>query len=197
MLPLLLPLALSGISALSGAFGNKQKTTSSTQLAPEFTGLRDALIPMLADRLRSSVDLSGMEANNTAGINKTYANVGQGLTNNLTARGLGSSPIADASRTRLSIARAGDINQMKNTLPLIQEQIQGSRLAQALAGLNLGYDSGTRTTIGTSGGGLGGMFGGLGGMLGFLYGQGAFGDGGGAGGGRVPLNFMGDLSNYA
>jgi hypothetical protein len=172
MLPLLLPLALSGASFLGGLFGNHRSQTTTNPIDPAYSGIQSALIPMIQKRLANSADLSGLRAGNVSAINQDYAAGEKALTNRLTARGLGSSPVAGAGIASLQRARVGSIASMDQKLPLIQDQMQQDALQQALVAINA---SRPQKVEGNIGGGAGGALGGLGGMLGFLYGQGAFG----------------------
>jgi hypothetical protein len=75
-------------------------------------------------RLQGSTDLSGLTANTISGINQAYGGVGQNIANNLTARGLATSPVAGLSDTNTQLARAGTIAQFLNQVPLLQRQLQ-------------------------------------------------------------------------
>lgn len=203
-LPLLLPLALSGASLIGGMFGNKgggkQTSTSTTTptLDPAFKGLQDIILPNIINRLKGPALPPGIGEMNTAAINKTYANAQTGLANTLTARGLGTSPVAGAAEAQLQGNRAGDIVRMKQTLPILEMEQQRANLMDALQALQLGRGTQTNSTV-TGGGGagskIGGGISGLASMLGFLYGSGQL-NLGGAGGGGGAMNLLGTQPSY-
>ena len=198
MLPFLAPLLLGGGSFLGGLFGNRNKQSSSSSSSstnttmpswdPAFTGLRDLIMPITMKRLTDPQSFSKqLGERGIADINRTYDLAEQGLGNRLTARGLGSSPVAGAGEGNLAGGRAGDIVGLLRDLPLIDRQIQDQDLnmAQNFLGMGRGMTStGTATNTGTATGSQGGGFGGglqsMMSMLAYLYGSGAFGGGGGA-----------------
>lgn len=182
---------------LSNKKANKNKTTSSNTstssstptMAPEYQGIQQQLIPMIQNRLANPYKLPpGFEQAGIRNINKTYDLAGQGLANNMTARGLGRSAIAGAGENALASGRASEIVQYQGTLPLIQRQFQQEDIGQAMNLMNMGRGvSNTGTQTGTSesqvGGGspLGAGLSGLAQALAFMRGRGMF--GGGAAGG--------------
>ncbi len=201
--PLALPLLGMGISAISGMFGRKntqQQTNTNTNthnnvasstptLAPQYEGIQNAIMPMIMKRLSGSTGLpAGVAERGIADIGRTHDLVKQRSDNNLTSRGLGTSPVAahvDAIGER---ARAGDIADFHAKTPMMEREFQNDDLAQAMTLMNFGKGTtstsagagtgtGGGTGTGTSGGGIGGAMGDVGSMLGFLIGQGAFGGG--------------------
>jgi hypothetical protein len=172
MHPIVAPLIMGGLSALGGIFGNKKQTqTSMPKVNPAYTPIQQALISSIMERLRSPSSLpSGYEAGQIRDINNTYGLAGQNLSNRLTARGLGSSPVAATGLTNMGIARAGQISTMQGTLPLLERQMQNEDLSMAGNVLRTGMGQETTTPSNM----VGGAFTSAANMLAFLYGQGSF-----------------------
>ncbi len=177
--PLLIPAALGAASFFGGLFGQKQKSTTTTQptLDPAYGPLQQQLINMAMVRLRGGGLPSGYEARRISDINNTYDLINQSRENTLTARGLAGSPVAAAGDTRAETARGGDIVRFQQGLPLLERQLSLEDMfnAQNLLGQGRGQQT---TGQQTGGGGVAGGLSGLASMLGFLYGQGAFQSGG-------------------
>lgn len=185
-----IPLIATGVSALAGMFGNKNRnqqrrgtattTTAPTALAPEYNALQSAIMPSIMKRLSSSTDMTGYENAGIGKINRTFDLGKQSVSNDLTARGLGSSPIAGAAMQRHETGRIGQIAGFQNSLPMVQRQMQDDDLAAALQMLNFGRSTAGSTSTSnqmSEEGGPGALAGGLdnmASMLGFLIGQGAF-----------------------
>lgn len=182
----LIPLALGGLSFLSGAFKNRDKrtsqnstSTSSSAFGPTGTALNDRLLQMIQSRLTGGpADITGYSAEGIKGINRTFDAGGQGLSADLTARGLSDSPAAVAPLSRFAGARSGSISAFQNTLPLLQREWQADDLG--LATRLLGLQPQTTTTTGTATGTqfgqpLAGGLAELGTILGDLMAKGAFG----------------------
>ena len=198
-----LPLIGLGATAIGSLFGNKnqggQRQTGTSQststigptvLGPEYAGLQSAIMPMIHKRLLSPGGLPrGYEESGITRINRTHDLGKQSLANNLTARGLGSSPIAGAADTRSEMGRLSDIVGFQNTLPMLGRQMQNEDLGMGMDALEFGRSLAgrTATTSGNTSGtttnqGGGGMIGNLSSMLGWMIGNGAFG-----GLGKAPL----------
>jgi len=169
--PLLLPLITSGLSFAGGLFGNKSKQTTT----PNYGPLQGLIQDLIRRRLQGSQDMSGYTAQGMQNVNHTYDLIGQSQANDLTARGLGTSPVAGAVDATRQNARGGAIANFQNSVPLLQRQLQGDDLGLA------GSLFGGRTTTGDEGGGLAGGFTNLAAMLGYLQKKNAFGRGGGGG----------------
>ena len=75
-------------------------------MLPEFKTLSDMLRSRAEDRLRGSMDMSGIEATGIQGINDAYGGAEMALENSLTSRGLGTSPVAGAANLNLGRRRA-------------------------------------------------------------------------------------------
>lgn len=210
-----LPLAGAIGSYFSNKAGKKQKqtstqtttsantATSAPTVTPEYSPLQKMLIDRATASLQRPAALPrGYEEQGIRGINRTYDLAEQSLGNNLTARGLGGSPIAGAAEGRLSGGRASDIVQFQGTLPLLERQMQQEDLASAMNMLNFGIGrstTGSNTGSGTTAGNMqyneGSPFGAgistLAQLLGFFYGQGAFGGSGGAKPGNLGQGYFG------
>lgn len=174
-MPFWIPLALAAGSAIGGALANKKKDTASTlpQTVPEYQPLQDVILKQIMGRLTNPGGLpQSYAAEGVQGINHTYDLVSQGLSNNLTSRGLSTSPIAGSAIANLERGRAGDINHFQASLPLVARGLQDDDLSRAINVLGLGRGT-TSTGTTSSGGGVGGAATNLSQMLGYLYGTGA------------------------
>ena len=177
MLPFLIPLLMSGASFLGGALANRKKTSTSTSmptLDPSFGPLQSMLLKNATDRLQNPVSLAGgpFETGGTANINKTFDIGKQSLENVLTARGLGTSPVAGSALARHETGRIGAIAGFRSNIPLWDQERQQQDMQSALQ--LLGQGRGNTNTLTSPGNVLGGGLEGLAQMLGFLMGQGAF-----------------------
>lgn len=171
--PLVAPLIMAGGSLLGGLLGNRKQTQTTTPtMDPAYSGLQSQLLSMITNRLRQGSSLpAGYEAGQIGQINNTFARAGQGLQNRLTAAGLANSPVAGAGLANMDAARAGQIVQMQQKLPLMERDMQSQDLGMAQALMGMGR--GTQTTQG--GNMLGGGITSLTDMLAYLYGKGALG----------------------
>lgn len=221
--PLLVPAITTGLSLLSGLFKNKgakpatnastgaygNTNTSTPTLAPEYKGLQDMILPIVSKRLSDPGGLPpGYLEGGLAKIGRTHDLVKQRADNNLTSRGLGTSPVAahvDAVGER---ARTSDIVDFQNEVPMLERQMENDDLASAMSLMNFGRGntstgSGTNSGSGQAMGQQQGAFANgmdeMTSMLGFLIGQGAF--GGGTKVGKLPIggnplaNFSNSLPN--
>lgn len=204
-----------GVSMLGSLFSKKgqQQTTSNnsstnnststvgpTQLDPQYAGLQNMIMPMIMKRLQSPGGVPrGYEEAGIRSTNRTYDLGKQSLDNNLTARGLGTSPIAGAAGTRLETGRLGSISDFQQSLPMIGRQMQNEDLATAMQNLEFGRslaghtvtNTGTNTSTGQAttsqgGGKVSNMIGDMAGMLGWMYGNGMFKGGAKAGAPNTP-----------
>ena len=133
------PLVTAGISTLGQVLGNRKaaRTSTSTPTIPApYQPLADILRKRAEERLQSSVDLSGYQAGGIQDINQAFSGVQQSIANDLTRRGLASSPTAGTAMTNVELARGGNIAQFLNTLPLLQRQMQGQDIGLAQSVLN-------------------------------------------------------------
>ncbi len=175
--PLLVPLAIAAGSAIAGGLSNTKAARTSTAMptvSPEYKTLGDLLRSRAEERLRSTIDMRGYEANGISNINDAFGGISQTLNNNLTSRGLGTSPVAGAVDANTQMARGGNIAQFLNTIPQLQRQMQSDDMTQAM---NIFQQGLGQTNVG-AGSALGSAFGSGAEMLAFLHGKGAFGGGG-------------------
>lgn len=198
----LLPLAMMAGSAISGMLKNKAAknaskqamtttsqntgtTTSTPTLDPQYKPLQDMILPSITKRLSNPQGLpAGYLENGIQAINESYRDASMGLDNDLTARGLGTSPAAALPTTMMQRGRASDIAKFRNSSAMMGRQMENEDLATALSALQFGRGTtssttggGTTSSTGTGGGGslLGGALEGLAPALGWLMGSGAFG----------------------
>lgn len=202
---LALPLGALALSMFSGSRRPKPATntqtgtntgtsTSTPTTAPAFEGLQNMILPMITRRLSQPSALpEGFVEGNLANINRTHDMVKQGLDNDLTSRGLGTSPVAGHAMSVFNRGRASDIVGFQNKIPGIERDMANDDLDMAMRILGMGQGRTTTSTgsnTGTGsfqqpGGGWEGALGGFGDMLGFLIGSGMLGKNKtGAGSGR-------------
>jgi hypothetical protein len=177
-----LPYIAGGASFLGGLVGNKSKATSTSTptFDPSFSPLKDTILKMTMSRLNTDPNLAGYQAGGIRDINRVFGNVAQGENNNLTTRGLATSPVAATVDATRENARAGQVASFENSIPMLARQLKAEDLAAASGFLNMGRGQ-TTTGTQTSGGGLGGGIEQLAQFLGYASGKGAFGKPGGTG----------------
>jgi hypothetical protein len=146
MAGLAIPLAISGISALSGLFSNKKSTatqqqnttndvnTTDTQqvdlsnlpqYSPEMQQVLEFLTSLYRDRALSNQDLSGYTGQGLRNINQGADIKRRALENILAARGLNYSPTAANALGRIESGRIGEQVNFLSGIPLLQRQLQG------------------------------------------------------------------------
>lgn len=160
-----------GLSALGGLLGNKQKSTTTPTLDKAYGPLQGMILNLVQRRLQTDPDLSGYQAQGMSTINRNYDLVKQAQANNLTARGLGTSPVAGAVDASRENARVGEISSFANSIPILRRQQQAQDLGLAGDVLSLGRGSSTEAS---GGGGFAGGATNLAQMIGYLMGTGAF-----------------------
>jgi len=194
------PLVISGISALGGLLGNRDKNVQSSSttdhnntvtgsstptLDPYNQQLRDTLIDYYRRSLDDDTDLSGYKANGLATITSAGKARTNMIKNSLASRGLSFSPQAALAPAMSESARIGDSAQFINTVPMLAQQLKQQRLNDAAnfqRGLpvgtsTVGTDTGRTQMAGTNvqpGNPAGGAVGNLGLTLAGLLGNGAF-----------------------
>lgn len=178
-MPAAIPLAMVAASAVSGAMANRKKTSTSTSaptLDPAYGGLQQTMLESIQKRLGSGSGLpAGYESQGIGKINNAFDIVGQTQNNNLTARGLASSPIAGAVDAKREVGRAGEIGQFQAGLPMIERDLQNQDFG--LMNMILGQGRGMTQTQTQPGNMVGGGMDGMAAMLGYMMGQGQFGGG--------------------
>lgn len=173
-------------SGVAGALSSGPQTTTVTPNEnPAYATLGDMLRQRAKQRLAGSFDLGGYTASGIGNINEAFTGFGDTLNNELTSRGLASSPVAASAMSNADIARRGNIAQFLNTLPQVQRQIESQNFNDAAGFYNAAPQGQTQVTE-QPGGALAGGIGSAAEMLAFLAGQGLIG-GGETGGGLEQL----------
>lgn len=127
----LFPTLLGGVAgAIGGTRGGRTTTAGPVEL-PQYAGLSDSLRSQIMSRLNSSTNLAGFEAGGIQDINSTYDAAKIGLDADLTSRGLATSPAGAAPLSQFQQSRAGDISRFRNTLPLVQRDMQAQDIGIA------------------------------------------------------------------
>lgn len=174
-----IPLLTTGISALSGLFGNKNKqqqtsegsinrstsstgttnisdigrqmTTSGPQLSPAYQGFINQLLSSYGN-LAQPVNLRPYAASQMQGINKASGLSSRALDSIMAARGLSRSPVAGAAAANLDANRVSQIVGINQQIPLLQRQLTQSGLesARGMASLLPSF-SPTTSVVDTSG----------------------------------------------
>ncbi len=168
-------LAAAAASSAGGAIAshNSSSTSTTPTMDPAYGPLQSQILKMVQGRLTSGTDLTGYTNSGLAGINKSYGLADKSLQASLTARGLGSSPIAGAGEATLQTGRAGSASSFINSIPLLQRDLQTQDLSLGQQLLATGRGSASTGTT-TDGGGAGGAATNLAAMLGYLQSTGAF-----------------------
>lgn len=181
--------ALTGISAIAGLFGKKQKQVTTPSYSPEQQALQSAVSGKLRDRLDNPANLDPLQTAATAGVNRAYDSADTSLTAKLAAKGFGNSGKLVTNSKNLAIAKAGAQGSLESQFAALKLDQENKTLD--MAG-NFGFRNPTTTTEGTAGGGVGGAVGGgaetaslLFALNHFLSGGKAPGGGGGSGSGEA------------
>lgn len=171
----ILPIALAGVSAISGALGsrnrNNQAGSTTPTFDPRFSPLRDILLRNTIRGLNQGSALpAGYRSAGISNINSTAAGGAAALNANLTSRGLGTSNAAIPALAQNDVNRQASINQFENvTIPDEENRRRQDQINQAMGLLGMGRGS-SSTMTGESGseGGISGGLDGIAEMLGFL-----------------------------
>jgi hypothetical protein len=168
-----IPLALTGLSALSGFLSNRKKkqeqeSTSTSNinttdtfdqsnmpmLTPEAMQAYSSLMPHLLNRVNQDPNMSGYAASGLRNIGSAGETARGRITQMLAQKGLGNSPAAAALFARQGDAQSGQEADFRNSIPLLSRQMQGQDLDQLLraaSALPTGMRStGTSTRTGTN-----------------------------------------------
>lgn len=199
--PFVIPAALSLLSYIQGSQKNKQtQTSTSTPVGdPAYGPLQQALLSSAMGRLNSPSALpAGYETQGIGKINDTYATINQGIGNRAAAQGVSGGPTESYARNISDLNRGGQIAGFQTGLPLLERSVRNEDLGFAANVLNSQRYGTSTTGTSTSGGGVGGGLGQMAGILGYLYGQGGLGGGGTSGGPAAPPGggFSGGLLDY-
>lgn len=212
---LAIPAALTGLSAVGGALGQRKGArtgeqsstfdntyTTTPNISPENASLADLTRSMITKRLSSPTPLAGYQAQGLGNINRTSDLVRQSIQNRLSSAGLGGSPIEGNALAQAELSRGGQVAGFLNQLPLLERELGGRDIEMAsrfgalqphgTTATGRGSSAGTFTAPGSA---LSGAFGDTASMLGWLAGMGMLGGGqkGGAGGAGDLLGGGGDL----
>lgn len=172
-----------GLALAGGAINKKTTTTGSSTssvsptMAPEYQGLQGQILQMMTQRLGSDPNLTGYTGQGVNQINNGFNLAGQTQENDLTRRGLATSPIAANVDATRNSARVGAISDFRNSIPLISRQLQTQDLGLATNLLGFGRGTtgtGTSTSETAEGGGAAGAITNLAEQLGYLKGNGSF-----------------------
>lgn len=175
-LPVIMAIIGAAGSAAGGALANrgKQTSTSTPTVAPEYQGLQGNILQMIQQRLGADPNLTGYEGSGVAQINQGFNTTAATQENDLTRRGLATSPIAANVDATRNAARAGAVTDFRNSVPLLARSLQTQDLGLGTNLLNMGRGV-TSTGTMEGGGGAAGAFTNLAQYLGYLSGKGMFG----------------------
>ena len=142
-----LPLALMGISGLSGLLGGRKKTNTQTQssttnqsgtdsfdnssmpvLTPEAQRALEVLMPMLQNRVSQDPDLRGYRSEGLRNIGQEGICARAKLAQMIAQRGLGNSAAAAGLYARQGDQEATSATSFQNSIPLLARQFQGEDL---------------------------------------------------------------------
>ena len=197
MASIAVPLAISGISALAGLFGNRKKqieqsSTSNesfnTSNTPTYDASTEIMKKLLMDRFLGRTEddndfFSGYTNSGLSNINRGFDSNSLNIENILASRGLGRTSAGVSSLVGNQINRGSQIASLLNSIPLLADERARTNLTDAAGFFNMiptgttSSGTSTRTTKGTEiqpGNQLGGTFASLGTTLAGLFGQGAF-----------------------
>ena len=178
-------LGIAGLGGIAGAYGNQSNTsgngttngtsTTTPNLSPELQALIDQIMKQAGGLTTPS--LSGYQAQQTQGINHNADLQSQSVNNIMASRGLATSPVAGTAQAGVEQQRFGQINQMNEGLPLLQNQMNLQNLGAASSAASMvpkgSTTSGNQTTTNsgnqTQGGGVGGAVGGIASILASLF----------------------------
>jgi hypothetical protein len=149
--------------------------TSQQTLQPGGQDFLDQLTELFKQFTSKPTNLSGYQAQQGGNINQASRMQQQGLDNNLAARGLSTSPIAATASAGVDAQRVAQQNNLAQSIPLLQNQLQSQALNQGTgflsalprgtvqnqSGSQTGSTTQNSTTKQNSGGGLGSLLGGL------------------------------------
>jgi hypothetical protein len=210
------PALIAGASALSGFLGNRNQnqnqsgssTTNQTQTSTGATNfsntptydpmqlqMRDFLLKQFYGRTQPGAVQGLVDSTVNSGvnnINRAGASNEMAIRNILASRGLSYSPAAAVPLANANMDRLGQITQLRNSAPILQDTLESGRLtdfSNFLKGLPTGqsgvantasFNEGASHTdqagnVNVPGNPLGGSFSNAAATLAWLYGQGAFG----------------------
>jgi hypothetical protein len=199
--PLLVPLAIAGISAAAGALGNRgskqtstgttnvdNTTTTTPQYGNEENYFKNFIINSYLDRLQGNDDnyWNSFKMGGLQNLNRAEDNSSELLKRFMTSRGLGLTGAGASMGAQSGILGQFNKANYLNSIPMLRDQREQDNLKNSSAFMaSLPYGQTSRQTGTTNSSGtvqqpsnmLGGGMTGLGSMLAFLMGQGAFNSG--------------------
>ena len=120
------------VNALQNLLSQQQQQSQQTQttsLSPEGQQFLNQLMSKYGQM--SNVNLQPYSAQQTQGINQAYNNQSKALDEIMAARGLSTSPVAGVAQGNVGLQRTGQITNLQQSLPLLQNQLQLQNLAGA------------------------------------------------------------------
>jgi hypothetical protein len=136
---------------LNSLLSSQQQGTSSntSTTTPNLSPSTQSLIDNLTKRYASlsTPSLSGYQAQQTQGINRSADLQKQSVNNIMASRGLAQSPVSGTAEANVEARRIGQINNLNASLPLLKNQLDVSNLGAATNFLNA-VPHGTTTTSG-------------------------------------------------
>ncbi len=179
----LIPLAISGLSALAGGLSNRsqqtqqqQTSTSTPNLDPQDLNFRNQIMSQYLNQLSQGVNLGGYQASGIDDINRNRELQGQQTRENLASRGI-NGPAFNFALNNINNQRYGDLTRFQQGIPLLQHQLQSDILRNAGGFFSSIPYGQTQTGKGTQtypGNIAGGALGNLSSVLAYFLGQGAF-----------------------
>lgn len=152
----ILPAILGGATLLGSLFGSKTKkqesssgmeeSTSTPEYDPALWGARNTLLESYLDRLKGGQGwMTGYTGQSLRKINQAGDIKSKILSGILSARGLGSSPVAANLMGGLESERLGQQVDFLNQVPLLERQMQGEDMG-ALANYIASLPKGSKTS---------------------------------------------------
>lgn len=141
--------------------GSSDVTTSSTSnpnLSPEALALQKQLAAQYGKQVDQTTNLEPYRSNQAEQINRGSEMQGRNVDSILASRGLATSPVAATSAINVENNRGSQINQLNQSIPLLQQQLHNQALQGASSFYSTiphgttttGTQSGTTDTSGTS-----------------------------------------------
>lgn len=172
--------ALTGVSAIAGLFGKKQKTVTAPGYTPQQQALQSQIGATLQDRLANPANLDPLKTAAASNVNKGFDDASTNLESRLAARGFGNSGKLVTNEKSLAVGRAGALGSLESQFAGLQLDQNNKTLDDAQRFAFSGPGS-TSTT--TGGGGVAGAVSGGAETASLLYALNHFMSGGGGGGG--------------
>lgn len=127
--------------------GSTSATTTTGYGSPAATGLSDQLTKQFSALAASPTNLQPYQQQQEANINRNSQTLDKSQQEELAARGLSTSPVAASVAANTDASRVGQITQLQQSIPLLQQQLLQQNLNSA--GGFLANAPKTSTTAGT------------------------------------------------